>query len=381
MKENVKLYTSDTIDSLPWPDTEDGRYAKKYLVPFIKNGPKHYIDNIETTVMALTVDDIVLPVTFNDAEYDNSHVCSPYSHYISTAFEKLDEIPSRPAKWLLKFILSGLQTILKKGKINRVIAVNNWLLSTNLYANISQQQIEAITKTLTALYPLHAITFRSVHSFPIAAIGHLFEQNNYDLIAHREVYFTDTTKNEAFRSRMFKSDLKVLESTDYEIITEQDITPQDIPRLVYLYRALYLTKYSKFNPHINDNFIDLVLKNKLFSFIALKKNGQIDALVGYYCRNGTMTSPLFGYDTSKPQSDGLYRLISTLLILEAKNKKMLLNHSAGAGSYKKLRRAQATIEYLAVYNKHLPFSQKMPWVFLHQAMNTLGIPIMQRYKF
>ena len=112
----------------------------------------------------------------------------------------------------------------------------------------------------------------------------------------------------------------------------------------------------------------------------MQKDGQVDALMGYFTRNGVMTSPLFGYDTEKPQSTGLYRMIATLLALEAKDKQHLLNHSAGAGSFKKLRRAEEVIEYMAVYNKHLSFFRRIPWAILRRTMNSIGVPFMKHYQ-
>lgn len=60
---------------------------------------------------------------------------------------------------------------------------------------------------------------------------------------------------------------------------------------------------------------------------------------------------------------------------------MLLNQSAGASSYKKLRRAEEKIEYLAVYHRHLPFLRRLCWNTLAFAMNKLGVPLMRRYQF
>lgn len=119
---------------------------------------------------------------------------------------------------------------------------------------------------------------------------------------------------------MFKSDLQLLKKTDYQILRGDQIALSEIPRIKSLYNALYHEKHSKHSPLYNGHFFELMLKNDLLSFIALKKDGQIDALMGYYTRNGTITSPLFGYDTGQEQELGLYRMISTLLTLEAKRR-------------------------------------------------------------
>ena len=53
---------------------------------------------------------------------------------------------------------------LRRTNINKVIVVNNWMLSTNLYHSINEQQIEQITKVLVEKFPEHTILFRSLNN-------------------------------------------------------------------------------------------------------------------------------------------------------------------------------------------------------------------------
>lgn len=378
--ERVRIYDSNSIDHLPWPDTPDGMYAKRYLIPFIKHGPHHYINNVQATMLALTIDNIVLPITISNGHSTNSHVHSLHSHYIGVASEKIKKIRSQFISKSGSFLLKGLESLFHIGKMNYYVSVNNWLLPTNLHTEINSEQVGIITNTLTSLYPNHAIIFRGAHEEHLHPARTLFQENQYLLTAHRQIFITNTQKEYPYQSRMFKSDLKLLRLTDYEIIDENKLSCDDIPRILALYQALYREKHSSFSPDLNHHFFDLAIKNKLLYIKALKKDGRIDAVVGYYHRQGVMTSPVFGYDTERPQKEGLYRMISTLLILEAKDNKMWLNHSAGAGSFKKLRRAAEMIEYMAVYCDHLPFSRKIPWIILNVVMNKIGIPLMKRYQ-
>src|SRR5688572_14191534 len=110
--KRVCLFDQTNIDQLPWPENEDGEYAKRSLTPLIKNGISYYVDNIDTIMIALTIDDIVLPITINNREYTNSYVCSPYAHYILYAYESCERIDHAWLKPPLKMVIWLLEKVL-----------------------------------------------------------------------------------------------------------------------------------------------------------------------------------------------------------------------------------------------------------------------------
>jgi hypothetical protein len=89
MTSIVKLYDAETIATLSWPDSEIAQLAQRYWLPLMASGSSHYIDNVETRLLALAIDDLIFPVTVNDREYENTCVCSFYAHYITYAKDKL----------------------------------------------------------------------------------------------------------------------------------------------------------------------------------------------------------------------------------------------------------------------------------------------------
>jgi len=105
----------------------------------------------------------------------------------------------------------------------------------------------------------------------------------------------------------------------------------------------------------------------------------IEGVVGFYIKDSVMMCPLFGYDKSLDNSNQIYRLLSTCLLLEAKENKCLFHQSAGGSFYKKIRRAVSFTESMAIYTKHLPLQQKFPWFTLRTFINNFAIPYMQKY--
>ncbi|MBA3957266.1 MAG: hypothetical protein H0X51_02565 [Parachlamydiaceae bacterium] len=373
---NVSLYDRSNIDKLEWPETEDGQYAKRFLMPFILNGVRHYIDNVDTEMMALKIDNLVLPITVNDSQYENSFVCSTYGHYVLAAYKFMDTV-HRGLRSPLKMLVRVLDTVLRRGRVNKAVIVNNWMFATNLYPEISSEQMGKIKKYLQEHFPQHAILFFSVHRYGDQKLYTALKNNRYSMLASRKVFFLNAKDETVFNSRIFKSDWKVFRESGYAMMENAAIPSVAVARLTTLYRNIYVERYQMGNPQLNENFMRLAIDNQLLQFRALHKDGDVHAVVGYVHRNGIMNAPLLGYDTSMPKEGKLYRVASTLLNMEAKKRGELFHLSSGASTFKCIRKGIGVIEYTAVCHRHLPLMRRLPWWFLQGITNSVGIPFMK----
>ncbi len=334
-------------------------------------------------MLVLRTEDLVLPVTVNDDDYDNSYVCSPYTHYIRYAKREL-ELLNRPLmEKSLSAILDVLGYFMKSSHLNQVVHVNNWLLSTNLYPRLSEGQLAAIVNAVREAFPKHAIVLRSLSSSLHPAMIATLQANGCKLVPSRQIYLyrsNDPAFGNAKSRWLLKRDYEVLAKNGYEFVAPSDITDMDVPRIAELYAMLYLDKYSYDNPQFDTAFIRLAKQTGVLTLYGLRKEGRLDAVMGYFNRNGVMTTPLFGYDTSQPASVGLYRMLSACLIRQAREMGDLLHESAGAAQFKRNRGAIADIEYSAVFDNHLPLGRRWCWTLLEQLLNGIGVPIMRKYK-
>jgi hypothetical protein len=375
----VAVHDRNTLGDLIWPDTPDGQYAKKFLTPLIQEGSDKFVANVRTEMKVLKIDDWIFPITINDAEYDNCYVTSPYNQYITYAKEELHALPSRAARAALGAFISGFGHVLKLGQIGRVVMVNNWLLSTNLYPRIPEEGrlglLETLRDFLIERYPGHAILFRSVHEGTDA-----LNSAGFDLVPARQIYLWDPKDPGVWKNRSFQRDKKVLEDQDPEVLGSKDIHATDYQRIVDLYNGLYLQKYSIHNPHFTTRFVRLAHEEGILELKAIRENGVIDGVMGYFARNGMMTTPLFGYDITRPASRALYRKLMTLQSFEARDKGLLLHQSAGAASFKRARGALPHLEYNAVYCRHLPVRQVSAWKLLARTTRALAEPLLRRYE-
>lgn len=375
----INLFDRHTIQQLDWPDTVDGEYARRYLLPFMVNGPRAYIKNVETTLSVLQADSVILPLITTTYQPDNSYVCSPYNHYFSYGQEELVRLENPPLEALFRLLLKPLMAYFKRIGFDKAVMVNNWLLSTNLYPAMERSQVKVIIDFLTERFSDYPILFRSVDRSGNPQLYQSLLDFGCHMVFSRQVYYQ--TPQSAQHKKQFKIDRSRLRRTPYQVVDGSQLTAADVPRIVFLYNKLYLEKYSYFNPQFNDAFIKLALDNNLLTIKALRHEGQLEAVLGYFTRRGVMTCPLFGYNTDLPKKTGLYVLLSVLASLEGLHQDLRVHLSAGVGPFKRLRGGIAALEYNAVYLRHLSSRQQRSWRILKRILDTVAVPIIQTYGF
>jgi len=376
----VKLYTRESAADIAWPETEDGAYARRYLLPFLRDGPQAYIRNVyNTELLVAQVGEAVIPLTLTDFHPDNSYVCSPYSHYISYGgYEEVHRLGNPLAERLIRAALHPVAGYFRRAGLDRVVYVNNWLLSTNLYPALDEATIRGLAQPLPERFPDRTIIFRSVDERRNPLLLQTLRGQGYRMILSRQVWYMQP--EEAQRTRQFKEDRRVLRHHAYEVVDGSVLSDDELSRCLTLYNQLYLEKYSYYNPQFTDAFLRLARDAGILHLRALRRDGQINGVMGFFVRNGLMTQPLFGYDTGLPVDEGIYRLLTLITLQEGLARNLTVHASGGVGKFKKIRGGKPMIEYNAVYDQHLPAARRIPWRIL-QKISAAAIPIFQKNDF
>ncbi len=374
------LYTRENISSIIWPSTPDGDYARRYLLPIMMNGAQKYIKNVhDTQLMLAKVDDVIIPITISDFHPENTYTVSPYSHYVSYGgYEEVKHLKKPFLEALIKLTMLPIAWYFRRAELDKVVYVNNYLLSTNLYPTINENQLKALTEELPKWFPDRVIVLRSVDQRKNPLVYETLEKNGYEMVLSRQVWYMDPV--EASATRQYKEDMRVLRKHGYEIVNGKELSDNELARALDLYNMLYLEKYSYYNPQFTFEFMKLARDEEILHLRALKRDGKIDAVMGFFIRNGTMTQPLFGYDTNLPQEEGLYRLLTLITLQEGIQRNLLVHASGGVGKFKKVRGGKPVIEYNAVFSKHLPAWRQRPWKLI-QAISKYAIPYFQKMDF
>ncbi len=376
----AQLFTRENLNTIEWPSTPDGNYACHYLLPMITNGPQTYIRNVyNTQLMIAKVDETIIPLTLTDFHPENTYTCSPYSHYVSYGgFEEVRHLNKPLLEALIKSIMHPVAWLFRFTELDKVALVNNYLLSTNLYPSITATQLQVLCEALPKWFPDRVIVFRSVDRRKNPLVYDVLKQKGYNMVLSRQVWYMDPV--EASHTRQYKEDVRVLRKHGYEMVEGKDLSNNDLHRAVHLYNLLYLEKYSYFNPQFTFEFLKLARDEEILHLRALCRNGEINAVMGFFIRNGVMTQPLFGYDTSLPQEEGLYRLLTLITLQEGLKRNLLVHASGGVGKFKKIRGGKSVIEYNAIFSKHLSRKRQLPWKLIGK-IGELAIPYFQKNDF
>lgn len=343
--------------------------------------PKTFAANLSAKVETLRAGETTMPVTISDGGPGDAWVCSPRATYADCAAEEAERyLPTWMAR-RSRGLSKGLGDWLTGAGIDRVAAINNWLLSTNLYPPLRTVPLATTIRAARERWPDHAIWFRSLNTIDnagwIAALGEL----GFQLVVSRQVYLYENLAALSARHANLKRDLQQLGRTSLHRVRDDGIADDDYPRIARLYELLYMEKYSRFNPHYSAEFMRSWHKAGLLEFHGFRDaSGILQCVVGLFRQGATFTSPIVGYDTSLPRQLGLYRLLTACAYEATMEKGGRLNFSAGAAQFKRLRGGVPAIEYSAVYARHLPRKLRNAIGILSLSTRRVGAPLLTKYK-
>jgi hypothetical protein len=378
--------------SAEFPSDAGGDEVRRWLEPVAQWGAAHYVTNARVQIGVVIHRGIALPLTVSNADAaddthaadaadaaDDSYVVSPFTHYIRYLEEELRLVHPRPLRLALWVLIRAIAVILGRRALDRVVIVNNWLLSTNLYPAGVAAHAPAIGRELIRRYPGHAVMFRSLNSTSNGDLIAALQDVGFRALTSRRVYLLDARDPRRFRHRDLIRDMALLERTPYRIEPITEPSAAEVQRILELYRLLYLEKYSPLNPQFTPEFIARAIQTRFLTVYGLTRAGRLDGVLGYFVRNGVMTTPLFGYDTALPRKLGLYRMLSALLCVRARELGVLLNESSGAATFKRQRGAEPVIEFSLVATAHLSPYPRFAWWLLRLLVNRVGTPLLARY--
>jgi hypothetical protein len=354
---------------------------RAYADAFAQRGSSALVANVRTELHILCDGDVALPVTVNDTEYDNSYVCSPYNAYAQYSRAEMYLLPSRVLRAALGAVADLAGRVVRAGGVNRIVQVNNWLLSTNLYPRAWAPDLAGVTRTVVRDYPAHFICFRSLNEWANPELCAAFVRAGYRLVASRQVYVYDRLA-ETWRGRgNARHDLRLLRASPYRMVPHAELGEADYERMAELYDILYRRKYPIYNPAFTTQYIRLCHQAGVMRFAALRgPDGVLDGVLGLFTVDGTTTAPIVGYDTSRDRRLGLYRLLMTLVFETALAEGWKVNLSSGAAQFKRLRGGRPVIEYSAIYDRHLAAHRRLALGALSAPVNGIGVPLLRRLE-
>ncbi|EKE29541.1 MAG: hypothetical protein ACD_2C00152G0005 [uncultured bacterium (gcode 4)] len=347
-----------SVDNLEWYDPKNGYsdFIKSYFLPIINNWTSRYIRNIDADIKIIDVNWTLIPLSFWNRNEGNCYVTSLTWTFKYLQFET-KYIKNAYFRNIVLWISKAILKVIEATDLNQIVYVNNLLLSTNLYPELSADDCAEIKEYLIKTYPSHAICFRSLSEFNKKLID-ILENDWFKRIVSRQIFVSEKKDLSEYEKRTdVKNDKKLFENGWFEYEVKEEFTDIELQEIKDCYDNLYLKKYSLENPQFSLDFFVNIARIPLFKMNVLKKDGKIKAAFWYYKIGDTITTPIFWY--TEPD---LYRQMSYLLLLGSLNEAEVLNQSSGVGQFKMNRWAKKYLEYSLIHYKNLPLIKRVVWV-------------------
>jgi hypothetical protein len=369
----VRIAAADD-PTLTWGDAALGRYAA--ALSALPSADR--LANAAFDVCALQLSDRTFPVVAPTGAAPQAWPLSLRTVYGPVGREEIRRYVSGPGRGLYAFAAHGAQAWLGATGADGLVLVNHALMSTSLYGGWDGTGLKPALDALIAAHPNRAIAFRSLTAWSDAPLIARLKAAGARLIPSRVVWVVDDVARDWLAKRDAKRDYRLIADHGYRIESPATLAGEDLARVHGLYRALYVGRHSRFNPDYQPQMLQAALASGFLQFQVLRgDDGRIDAFVACCRAGGVLASPLLGYDLDQPQDRGLYRMAMALPGVEAAACGLKVNHSAGAGTFKRNRGAKPELELMAVIDAHLPRGRRMGYAALARGLNAMAPALMR----
>lgn len=351
--------------------------SRAMLEAMIAAGPEAMVANVATELTNLDVGGRVMPVTRDDGRLGGSYVCSPHSAYVLYAREELALVR---AGWIAapaRAALAGLDLVLRRARINRVVHLGNWMLSTNLHDGWRGEGLSTARSALIAAHPDHLLGIRSVDDWSSPGLRGALAADGWILTPSRQIWVVDDLRKDWLPRNNHANDRRLVARTPLTISELAEVSDDDAERISGLYAMLYVGRYSALNPILTPAFVAASARTGMIRYrVARDPAGAIMAVAGMWTLGGVMTPSVVGYDTTRSPQEGLYRIATWMFMERALEAGWRLHASAGAAHFKRQRGARGVIEWNAYYARHLPRERRVAIEGMAAILTRLAIPLM-----
>ncbi|MFN4173100.1 MAG: GNAT family N-acetyltransferase, partial [Pseudorhodobacter sp.] len=286
----------------------------------------------------------------------------------------------------LRAVVRGLvrsaAPLVRASGLDHQVQINNWLLSTNPVPGLDRTAAAELRDRLTRDHPDRALVIRSLNETADREAIAALRATGFRMLPARMVYIFSADDAGPRPSPDMRRDLRALARTPLRIVDNADFTAADHTRSAELYDMLYLRKYTPLNPRYTALYLRQMHEAGLMRFWGLRDgtDGRLAAMTALFENGRTLTQPVVGYDTTRPQREGLYRMVMAMAQDHARREGLFFNMSAGAAAFKRHRQARPVIEYSAVFCGHLPKGQRSAIRAMEAILTRIGIPLLQRFE-
>lgn len=321
------------------------------------------IPNVHAIIYVLYIDNRLVPISIKGRGND-SWIHSLKAQYVDEMRAELLRMTNNLViERLGKALLSRLEYLMNG--LDETITVLPSMMPTTLYDTV--YDVPRITKRLTELFPNKAVLFRTLNFMHNSDWITTLLSSGYVPLISRVVYLYHPSEKHSKNERKDqKKDIKRLEKSGYEVVHKLKF--DEFHRMKTLYDAIYIEKYSTFNPHYTETFFEELYKTRPIDWTFIYDSDVLIAFMGIVEEGSVLMPAYFGME----ERQGLYMMISSAVYTLANGRELRINNSAGAADYKIARGSKSHFEYHFIYTKHLSPLKQIHYKILTHVLTPVG---------
>jgi Acetyltransferase (GNAT) domain len=340
--------------------------------PIVTHGMHWCAPNIHAQAHWLQVGNARWRVSLTTPTPRNSYVVSSTGQYLEYALEEVRQLPSALHRALSRSALLPLSPLLRT--LDPVVMLDALPVSTVLHTQRTEAEWRAGIAAARDVHRGRPIVVRSLDPVICPEALAAVTAAGLELIPSRLVFHQDPRQVAFWQIRNVRQDLAMIAAAPLE---HRSLAPSDATQVAALYWQLYGEKHSRLNPEFSAAWLAHGMAAGVLRGAGLIHDGRLAAAYLSYTVDNVMTNPVFGYDTTLPQSLGLYRRLSVLTMQDARDRGLRLHASSGAPGFKASRGGVPTIEYHAIDLRTVTGVQGAAWRFVIRTANAIGPRLLQ----
>jgi hypothetical protein len=335
--------------------------------PIVARGLAWCAPNIHADAQWLDVGSSRWRVSITRRVPQNCYVVSATGQYLDYAREEIRRIPSALHRTLIMGAMLPLAPMLRA--LDPVVVLDALPVSTVLHAERSPERWRELIDHARTMHRGLPLIIRSLDDVASGDLLKVLHELGLLTLPSRMVFHQDPRAAGLWRIRNVRHDVALSQA---EPMATRPLCADDAPRIATLYWQLYGEKHSRLNPEFSPGFLAHGLNTNVLHGEGLLHDGQLVAVFLAYTIGDVMTNPVFGYETSLPQRLGLYRRLSILTMLHARDRGLRIHASSGAPGFKASRGGVPAMEYHAVDLATVRGSQRAAWSATIRLANRIG---------
>lgn len=344
-----------------------------------RDGVEAWLDNARGPVMTVPLGQGLAPVTCAHDASDTSYVASLISGWCRYAVvEAVRRLPAR-AEVLPRLAQAPLIGWMRAARLHHAALLDNWLVSTNLRPDLPGAAWRSALEAQIAQAPGRPVAIRNVCDAVNPGVCAELRNQGWLMVPARLIYCCDPKQPQLWRRNHVRKDRRLLEDAQFEWEAASKLGMHDLPELRRNFRKVFIDKHSALNPDFSDDYFRHCLRTGFLDLHGLRYQGRWVGVLAVLQRAGWLTTPLIGYDTELPQELAIYRRLMARLLDLARQRDCRLHYSSGAGSFKQARGGEASLEYTALYVRHLARPIRLAAETFAASLDRLASPLLTRY--